>query len=336
MPAAPVRGVTAVSPCLFILLLFSLTGLVACGGGDDATGAPVAAPVDAIAFTADQAYPECASWSEKQQVFIVSSMRHGVIGKVTPEGRYTPFISDARIVSSLGVRVDDARNTLWVVNADAGVGDRTAAATQGRLAAVATYNATTGEPKAYVDLGSISEGAHFGNDLTLDADGNAYVTDSYFPAIYRIDPSGQASVFTQSDLFNDGDGFKLNGIAWHEDGYLLVGKYNSGELFRVNLQEPTHIDRVQLPEALIGADGLRLLDTQHLIVVQNSGVDRTIELTSTDGWKSARITRQRKSQMSMPTSATQVGHEVYVLNSRIDTLLDSLAPKVSDYLLQKF
>ncbi len=223
-----------------------------------------------------------------------------------------------------------------MVNADTGTGKHTTVATQGKLSAVATYDATTGAPKAYVDLGSISAGAHFGNDLALDADGNAYITDSYFPAIYRIDTAGKAKVFVQSDLFKDGDGFKLNGIAWHPDGYLLVGKYNSGELFRVNLKTPTQIDRVQLPEVLTGADGFHLFDAQHLIAVQNSGVDRTIELTSTDGWKSATITRQQKSQRSMPTSATRVGNDGYVLDSRLDTLFDTAAPKVSDYLLQKF
>jgi hypothetical protein len=40
--------------------------------------------------------------------------------------------------------------------------------------------------------------------------------------------------------------------------------------------------------------------------------------------------------LSMPSSATQVGQDVYVLDSRIDTLFDPKAAKVSDFLLQKF
>ena len=57
---------------------------------------------------------------------------------------------------------------------------------------------------------------------------------------------------------------------------------------------------------LVG-DGFRLVDDRHLIVVQNLGADRTVELASTDGWKSAKIVRQRKSVMSMPSAVTQVG-----------------------------
>ncbi len=75
---------------------------------------------------------------------------------------------------------------------------------------------------------------------------------------------------------------------------------------------------------------------QHLVVVQNLGIDRTVELVSTDSWKSAKVVRQLKSVMSMPSSATQVDKDVYVLNSRIDTLFDPKAAKVSDFVLQKF
>jgi hypothetical protein len=107
-------------------------------------------------------------------------------------------------------------------------------------------------------------------------------------------------------------------------------------LFRVSLSDPTKVNKVELSEALKGADGFHLVDSQHLIVVQNLGADRTVELVSTDGWKSAKIVRQLKSGLSMPSSATQVGQDVYVLDSRIDTLFDPKAAKVSDFLLQKF
>jgi hypothetical protein len=78
------------------------------------------------------------------------------------------------------------------------------------------------------------------------------------------------------------------------------------------------------------------VDSQHLIVTQNLGVDRTVELVSTDGWKSAKVVRRLKSVMSMPSSATQVGGDIFILNSRIDNLFDPKAAKVSDFLLQKF
>jgi sugar lactone lactonase YvrE len=289
-----------------------------------------------ITFTGDQIYPESVTWSARQHVFMVGSVRHGTVGKVSPAGRYSTFIEDKRLVSTLGLLVDDQRDVLWVTNADPGAGDRTATATRGKLAAVATYDATTGKPRAYFDLSKLDPGAHLANDLVLDANGNAYVTDSFAPLIYRIDTQGQASIFAQDARFKTGEGFNLNGIAVHRDGYLLVGNYNSGELFRVNLHDPSKVEPVRLSEPLKGADGFHLIDGTHLLVVQNAGIDRTVELVSTDGWQSATIIRTQKSEKSMPTAAVEKDGDVYVLNSRIDTLLTQDAPKVSEYVLQKF
>jgi sugar lactone lactonase YvrE len=289
-----------------------------------------------ITFHADQLYPESVTYSAKQRVFIVGSVRHGTVGRVTKEGRYTPFILDDRLVSTLGVLVDDKRNTLWVVNADTGAGDRTSDATRGKLAALAAYDATTGARRAYYDLSKLNPGVHLANDVVLDRDGNAYVTDSFAPIVYKVDVKGNAEIFAQDPRFKTGEGFNLNGIAWHSDGFLIVGNYQSGELFRISTKGPVTIERVQMSEALKGADGFHLLDSTHLIVVQNAGVDRTVELSSSDGWKTASIVRAGKSSTSMPSAATQADGTVYVLNSRIDTLFNKDAPKVSDFTLQQF
>lgn len=289
-----------------------------------------------IAFSSDQSYPESVTYSAQQDVFLLGSVTQGLVARVDRAGTYAPFISDDRLVSTVGLLVDDASNTVWVTNSDPGAGARTAPATQGTLAAIATYDATTGAPKDYYDLGGLSQGAHFANDVALDDVGNAYVTDSFAPVIYRIDTEGKAAIFAQSPLFLTEDGFNLNGIAWHPDGYLLVGKYNSGELFKVSTTDPTDIGLVKLPEALVGADGLHLIDGAHLLVVQNLRANRTIELTSTDGWASATIARSQASELSMPTAAVSAGEHIYVLNSRLDTLFDPNAAKVGDYLLQQF
>ncbi len=289
-----------------------------------------------IAFTSNQSYPESFTYSAKQDVFLLGSITGGLVAKADKAGAYASFITDSRLVSTVGLVVDDASNTLWVTNSDPGVGARTSAATKGTLAAVATYDATTGAPKAYYDLGGLSRGAHFANDIALDADGNAYVTDSFAPVIYKIDTTGKASIFAENPNFLTGKGFNLNGIAWHKDGYLLVGKYNSGELFRVSTKDPTDIKAVALPEALVGADGIHLIDDEHLLVVQNSGADRTVELVSIDGWTTASIVRAKPSELSMPTAAATVGGDIYILNARLDTLFDPKAAKVGTYLLQQF
>lgn len=289
-----------------------------------------------VTFTAAQAYPESVTWSAQQNVFLVGSVRHGTVGKVTPDGRYQVFIEDARLISTLGLRVDDRRNMLWVAGADPGRGERTSAATRGKLAVVASFDATTGKPLGYYDLSQLHPGAHVANDLALDASGNVYVTDSFAPLIYKIDTHGHAEIFAQDPRFHTADGFNLNGIVVHPDGYLLVGNSNSGELFRVALDAPSRVELVRLASPLTGSDGLCLFDGKHLFVAQNGGVDRTVELVSTDGWHSASVAKTRKSRESMPTAVVRRGDRVYVLNAHLDTLLKPLTPQVDRYRLEQF
>ena len=296
--------------------------------------APALAAGDVV-FSSAEAYPEGIAWSAPQARFFVSSVRHGVIGRVGMDGRYTPFVRDEKLVSSIGLQFDAKRNWLWAAIGDLGTSVRSSPATQGKLAALAAYDAASGERRAYHDLGSLLPGAHFANDLALDAQGNVYVTDSFSPVIYQVDTAGRATVFVRSELFT-GEGFNLNGIVHHPDGYLLVAKHNSGEVFRVSTTGDRSVQRVQLPEALPGADGLVLDGAKRLVVVQNAGKDRVVELVSGDGWRSASIASTRPTKQSFPTTATRVGQALYVLNSRLDTLLTPDAARVSDYLLQKF
>lgn len=288
-----------------------------------------------INFKADTVYPESAAYSAKLHSFLVGSVRHGTIGKVNADGRYATFIQDSALISSTGISLDAKRNTLWVANGDVGGSVRSSPATQGKLAAVAAYDATTGTRKGYYDLSKLFAGAHFANDIAVDGNGNAYVTDSFSPVIYRIDNAGTATVFVHDERFT-GEGFNLNGIVYHPDGYLIVNKHNSGELFRISLRDPKQITAVTLPEALKGADGMVLRKPGLISLVQNGDANRALELVSTDGWTSAQVKSSRKSTYAFPTAAVVADGQVYVLNSRLDSLLTPNAPRVSDFVLQKY
>ncbi|MGJ4748495.1 hypothetical protein ACQV5M_19195, partial [Leptospira sp. SA-E8] len=257
------------------------------------------------------------------------------IGTDLADGRYVPFIQDKALISSTGLFLDAQRNTLWVANGDVGGSVQSGPATQGKLAAVVAYDATTGARKGYYDLGALLPGAHFANDITVDALGHVYVTDSFAPVIYRIDSTGKATVFARDERFT-GEGFNLNGIVYHPDGYLLVNKHNSGELFRIPVSDPKQITVVKLPEALQGADGMVLREPGRIALVQNGQANRALELVSVDGWQSATIKSSRKSIHAFPTAAALAGGDLYILNARLDSLLTPGAPKVNDFVLQKY
>ncbi|HTH59624.1 MAG TPA: hypothetical protein VL689_05660 [Paraburkholderia sp.] len=70
--------------------------------------------------------------------------------------------------------------------------------------------------------------------------------------------------------------------------------------------------------------------------MQNAGADRTVELVSNDGWRTATITRTLKSEQSTPTAAVTQNDSVYVLNSRIDTLFKPDPHPIAHYVLQPF
>ncbi|MDR7126325.1 hypothetical protein [Pseudotabrizicola sp. 4114] len=69
-------------------------------------------------------------------------------------------------------------------------------------------------------------------------------------------------------------------------------------------------------------------------MVQYLSANRTVELNSTDGWRSVTIMHEQASTPSMPTVAVTVG--TYVFNLRLDTLFDPAAAMVGNYLLQQF
>ena len=47
-----------------------------------------------VAFSGDTIYPESLTWSGKQNLFFVSSVRHGTVGTLSLSGDYAPFIKD--------------------------------------------------------------------------------------------------------------------------------------------------------------------------------------------------------------------------------------------------
>jgi len=299
-------------------------------GGEGCVHTPASRlPAATLAIRQPALYPETVLYDPTGGVFLVSSLRDGGIYAVDDAGRVSPRVKDPRLCSVLGIALDRARGRLWAVNADLGVSLRPSPLGRGQVAAVAVYAASNGTPQAYVDLALLVDGPHLLNGLALDeASGDAFVTDSFAPAIYRVRSDGSASVFLQSSRFA-GPGINLNGAVVHPDGYLLVVKKNDGLLFKVPLSDPTAFREVRLERSLQGADGVMLMGRGGLAVVANQVPVATSNaiffLTSDDGWESAKVARKVDVGPIYPTTSVSRGGTTFVLASHLDELLTAPA-----------
>lgn len=276
-----------------------------------------------IEFKAPQSFPEGLTYNPQRKEFYVTSLRQGVVGRVTQNGKYSVLNSkmkkDLDLVSLIGANYDAPRNRLLVCVSDPGVGAKTNPSTQKKLARLLVLNPVNGSILKKIELHSLYAGDHFCNDMAVDHTGNIFVTDSFSPVIYKIDNQYQASVFATDDRFK-GEGFNLNGIVVHPDGYLIVSKYNDGTLFKVNLKNPKEVHSIMLEKNLPGADGLILTPAQELIVIQNTDQNKVRNLKSEDSFLSAKVTATFDPGTDFPTTGTFMDGKYYVLMSHIAKL----------------
>jgi sugar lactone lactonase YvrE len=281
-------------------------------------------PVEIQGRTADR-YPEGVAWDPTRQAFLIGSIATGRISVVGRDGVPHPF-AVAPGVSTFGLHVDAARNRFLVTYGDIGNGERSSDATTYKESGVGIYNLRTGRLERRVDLNTLqlnpAGGNHSVNDLAIDAVGNAYVTDPASDAIYRITPSGRASVLVRDDRLRS-DTIGANGIVWDPAGFLLTVRYDTGQLFRISLHGD--LAEVALGNRLVGGDGLAFTADRKLIAVTNklgaAGVEAVTVLSSTDGYRSARVRSFAPWPVGGPTTAAITPYGTYVVSGRIDVLL---------------
>ncbi len=253
--------------------------------------------------------PEGIEYDEDNNRFLTGSLAEGTIFVIEREGRVVPFVRDAELVSSVGIEVDEDGDRLLVTNSNSAVFNDQNASGHAKLG---VYNLATGERLAMVDLGATigSPARYFANDVTVDAEGNAYVTDSFANAIYRVTPGYEASVLHRfTDL---PEGALLNGIVYHDGGYLLT--VAGDRIYKVPVANPAGTTQVNVSEPVGGQDGIVLTDDGRLIATSNSQTEpRLVAFTSNDNWSSA----QRAGMAILngqATTAAIVGDEIWAVH----------------------
>ncbi|MEQ9365098.1 MAG: hypothetical protein RIF32_12680 [Leptospirales bacterium] len=301
-------------------------GLLACAGPKP----------ELVVFQNENLFPEGVVYDARRSRFLVSSLKKGVIGTVNDDGAYASFIQDERIVSAIGLHIDEQRDRLIVCVSDPGVSVRTAAATQKKLAGLGVYSLADGQNLFFQNLAANDPrpgAAHFANDATVDGEGNIYVTNSFSPVIYKVTPDYQVSEFVRDQRFA-GDGFRLNGVDLFGDA-LIVANSSAGTLTRIPLADPGAMTEVKLEEPLFAADGVTRINDRQLVVITNSPVGEAkptvFFLESDDNWASAKVTKRVTKDWQFPTTADVRDGEVYVLQAKLNILFSGSGEIVSEF-----
>lgn len=253
--------------------------------------------------------PEGIEYDEDNGRFLTGSLAEGTIFVIERDGRVVPFIRDAELVSSVGIEADENRDRLLVANSNSAVFNDPNATGHAKLG---VYHLTTGEKLAMVDLGAtIGAGArHFANDVTVDDDGNAYVTDTFANAIYKVTPDYKATVMRRfTDL---PQGTSLNGIVHHPGGYLLA--VAEERIYKVPIANPAGTTQVNVSDPVQGQDGIVLTKDGRLVATSNSESEpRLVAFMSNDNWASA----ERVAVATLngqATTAAVVGDEIWAVH----------------------
>lgn len=292
-------------------------------------------PTARIEFDAPEAYPEGIAYDSISQVYFVSSARLGNIGKVTPAGMYSIVLNDPSLKSSYGIKVHPDGKRVFACIGDANYSKFTSPDTRKKMARLIGVDIATGKKTNDIDLSDLIPGEHFVNDLTFDGQQNAYVTDSFANAIYKVTPDGKASVFSQSPLFKT-KGIGLNGIVYHPAGYLLAVSSGTGAIYKIDLSNPKNVTKVRTEQFFVNGDGLLLQNNQKLIVVQNGGSDKIYELTSEDNWTSAKLSAATlvADRFTYPSTATKAQDKIWVMNAKFSELVDSTSVPSKKFAIQ--
>ena len=254
-------------------------------------------------------FPEGIAFDQRTQSVFVSSTTNGAIfrggsGDETLEVFLAPG-ADGR-TTAIGLDVDDDGH-LFVAGGGTGF--------------IFVYDANTGQLIERLSGGSSPT---FINDIAVDKDGHAYITDSMSPVIYRVVPDGTGGYTLERWLELAGTpiqyrmGFNLNGIVASSNGkFLYTVQSNTGLLFRIDI-ETKEIVQLDVGGALFMAgDGLWLHDNS-LYVLQNS-LELITKIRLNPNQATGTVVSQTTDPSFMfPTSLVIARGRMLVVNSQFD------------------
>ncbi|MDV8023726.1 superoxide dismutase [Rhodococcus sp. IEGM 1330] len=197
----------------------------------------------------------------------------------------------------------------------------------GATGKVWVYDADSGDLVATFTNG-LGADATFLNDVAIADNGDAYVTDSRSPALFRI-PVEQMTAGTQDapletfvsfdgTPFAYGEGFNANGIVENDDeSALIVVQSSTGNLYRID-KTSKEITQVDLGGAtLMNGDGMEMDDDTLYVVRNRDGLISKVDLN--DDGRSGSVTGEiTDPSFAYPTTVAAMDDRLFVVNSQFD------------------
>jgi sugar lactone lactonase YvrE len=305
-----------------IVAMLSMALFMGCDKDDDMDGTPTLMLPDIVSYDATSQFPEGIEYDVDNERFIVSSAVGAGIGTVSIDGAFTTVISAQTVGENgvYGLQVDKQRNRLFAV------GGLNFANPTGLPAVLYIFDLNDFSLLEEIDLTSLTGGAAFVNDVAIDANGDAYITDSstgqVIKANVNIGNSTIESLFQDTTLSTDisMNQFGFNGIEYHEDGYFLVNHSFLNTLYKLAL-DGSSLSPVTISGGSIGGDGMYLDGDNLYIIVNNTPTPYVSKLTSSDNWVNANSTNVFDSDANLtPTAIVKAVDCLMVNNSSLGSL----------------
>ncbi len=257
-------------------------------------------------------FPESISSSYDGTVY--SGSTKGIIYRALPgsaqANAWITHNDQNGLLSILGVLVDEKSNSLWVCSAPNFFGPELSKG----VSALKAFDLTSGRLKGSFDFPEPANSVC--NDITIEADGSAYASDTTNGRIFRHRPGGSKLELVGADPLLVG----IDGLAFTGDGKFFVNNVRTNKIYRVALKPDGNMGSltpIQINDTLGGPDGMRLIRDNHLILAEST-IGRLSILSIVGDKGTMKILRD---DLESSPGATVVGETVYVAKSSIKYLL---------------
>jgi sugar lactone lactonase YvrE len=260
----------------------------------------------------EQVFPEGVAYQSDTGDFYVGSTTDGTVFRGSVEGgpkEAEVFLepeSDGR-TTAIGMEVDKA-GRLFIAGGDTG--------------RIFVYDTESADLVRRLDTPDAE--STFLNDVAVTPDGDAYLTDSMRPVLFRVTSTADGVGEAEPWLNFEGtpaeyeEGFNFNGIDATDDGrYLVAVQSNTGELFRIDTESKEVVEINLGGETLTNGDGL-LLDGRTAYVVRNEQ-ELIVPVELSGEYISGEVGEPfTNPSFAFPTTLAKTDGRLLVVNSQFD------------------